>query len=812
MAVTADHLTMPANENQSRRVFQLLTQTLFQILARWRRSGLVTLPLLTCLSLASTASASGIVLNFDADAADLQTALASAHAAAPREWQVMLPAASGKRAPLLLRTYQPFAKGARVYLDEQALGPDDYDVTTVYARGTISGVPNSFAFLALRANGDADLRYSVDSAETRILVENGQRRSEERVARDMGPNAANPFLDDVSPPPDQGFVIPQSSQTSRPVGATSISTQNRSETLSGGPGWSSVYTLTVPAGQALTGAASKGPGSASVVIIKDLDPTTNWSTSSCYDGTYLYSECLIENPDAGTYNVAAYKYDSSDTTLVFNYAETLSENQQLSATIAVDTDAGFYNYFASTDDILDYLAALFGYTSAIYETEVNTELLMGDLFLFSSSTDPYTSPATSAERLDDVEAYWLANRSGVTRTLAAHLSSQNFGGRAALDALCSESRGYSVSGVYGIAPDSGQPLIWDAYVFAHELGHNFSSQHTHCYAGEGGNPDPVDACYNSESSCWAGTEDLPGMNSLTGGTTGSGNGTIMSYCHQITGGVSNISATLGKDHTFGIVASRVSDKMANRAFEVAAIDQSCIAINTTAITVTPSAQTGGTISPDTDQSVAPGGTSDFILSADSGYLIDGVTGTCPGSLSEDTFTAGPVVEDCTVIANFAAITPPSGVTIDQTDVGDGEIYLTVSVSSDGGSTITSYDAVCSDGTTDFSGQSTTTTITVSGLENDDNYTCTVTATNSAGTSSASAASGTLTPEPTPGLPIWLLEAISGDTPGDRHTPLILRGPVGLDSDSKTFVKWWLVDDSNSSAATAPKPKAHRPRA
>ena len=49
-------------------------------------------------------------------------------------------------ARLLLRTYQPFAKEARVYLDEQALGPDDYDVTTVYARGTISGVP-TFAFL-----------------------------------------------------------------------------------------------------------------------------------------------------------------------------------------------------------------------------------------------------------------------------------------------------------------------------------------------------------------------------------------------------------------------------------------------------------------------------------------------------------------------------------------------------------------------------------------------------------------------------------------------------------------------------------------
>ena len=232
MAVTADHLTMPADKNRSRWVFQIVTQTLSQIPARWRRAGLLALPLLSCLTLASTASASGIVLNLDADVAGLQSALVSAHAAAPREWQILLPAASGKRSPLLLETYEPFAKGARVYLDEKVLGPDDYDVKTVYARGTISGVPDSFAFLALRANGDADLRYSKDGAETRILIKNGQRNSEDRVARDMGPNAANPFLDDVSPPPSQGFVIPQSSQSSRPVGATSISTQNRSETLS----------------------------------------------------------------------------------------------------------------------------------------------------------------------------------------------------------------------------------------------------------------------------------------------------------------------------------------------------------------------------------------------------------------------------------------------------------------------------------------------------------------------------------------------------------------------------------------------------
>ena len=439
MLVSGNQLITPAIPRQLWRVLKFTSLTLLPTYPRWRRVSLFAASLLFCLSLAASASASEIVLDLDADAAALRTALASAHAAAPREWQVMLPAASGKRTPLLLRTYQPFAKGAQVYLDEQALGPDDYDVTTVYARGTISGVPNSFAFLALRANGDADLRYTVDGGETRTLVKAGRRTTEERAARELGPNTVNPFLNDVADPPNQSFVMPQSANNPRARVSAPINTAIRSETLSAGPGWSSVYTLNVPAGQALTGVLNKGPGDAGVVIIKDLDPIANWSTSSCSNGSSLYSSCLIENPDAGTYYVAAYQFDSSATTLVFDYAETLTENQQMSAIIAVDTDAGFYNDFANTDDILDYFAALFGYTSAIYEAEIDTELLIGDVFLFSASTDPYTTTSSSDLRLDEMQAYWQANRGDVARTLAAHFSSQSFGGLAWRNTLCTSS-------------------------------------------------------------------------------------------------------------------------------------------------------------------------------------------------------------------------------------------------------------------------------------------------------------------------------------------------------------------------------------
>ncbi len=78
--------------------------------------------------------------------------------------------------------------------------------------------------------------------------------------------------------------------------------------------------------------------------------------------------------------------------------------------------------------------------------------------------------------------------------------------------------------------------------------------------------------------------------------------------------------------------------------------------NDGSFTVTPSVGTpSGSISPATPQMVASGSTTSFTLSADPGYHIDSVGGTCPaGSLSGNTYTTGAISANCTVVANFAA--------------------------------------------------------------------------------------------------------------------------------------------------------------
>ena len=108
------------------------------------------------------------------------------------------------------------------------------------------------------------------------------------------------------------------------------------------------------------------------------------------------------------------------------------------------------------------------------------------------------------------------------------------------------------------------------------------------------------------------------------------------------------------------------------------------------------------------------------------------------------------------IANVPVELPQSPVIV-STDYEDESITLVFSSRDNGGTDITGYEATCTNGTNTFTGTSTSSPITVSGLTNDVAYTCTVTATNSVGTSSASAATDPITPEATAtGLPIWLL--------------------------------------------------------
>ena len=149
------------------------------------------------------------------------------------------------------------------------------------------------------------------------------------------------------------------------------------------------------------------------------------------------------------------------------------------------------------------------------------------------------------------------------------------------------SGGFSVSGAQGGVSAIGTGPAFADLVPAHELGHNFNSQHSHGYMGFGSSENPVDRCYVEEgqgSHYWSRETALPGVGSLQGGVTGDRSGTIMSYCHLLPGGTSgNQSMTFGKDFRYGIEPDRIPERMRNFVGALALTNTACIATVTAVV-------------------------------------------------------------------------------------------------------------------------------------------------------------------------------------------------------------------------------------
>lgn len=255
----------------------------------------------------------------------------------------------------------------------------------------------------------------------------------------------------------------------------------------------------------------------------------------------------------------------------------LAPGQYYSVPVAIETDGEFFQLFGSSAAATAYIGDLFAYASTIYQREISSRLEVGYVSLHSGgpAADPWNHTSTS-QGLTSFGNYWKANRSGVKRALAHFLSGRKLGGGIAwLGSLCSNDYGYGYSAnLTGAFKLSAPALVWDLIVVAHEIGHTFGSPHTHDYQNILGEARAVDACF-SNSTGQAGS--LPGIGSLSGGVPGAGTGTIMSYCHLLAPGFSNLSSTFGQNHPYGIQAGRVSSLMSEFVADVAASAPNCVA-------------------------------------------------------------------------------------------------------------------------------------------------------------------------------------------------------------------------------------------
>ncbi|NJC26500.1 zinc-dependent metalloprotease [Neolewinella antarctica] len=181
-----------------------------------------------------------------------------------------------------------------------------------------------------------------------------------------------------------------------------------------------------------------------------------------------------------------------------------------------------------------FITGLFNQVATLYANE-SLNIVMSEMFVWTTA-DPYNG-STSRNHLDDFQA----NRPSFNGDIAHLIGFQASGGIAYVNVLCSPSVAYGFSSIDNRF-ENVPTYSWSVNVVAHELGHNFGSQHTHACAWNG-NGTPIDGCYPTEGNC--GSAPIP-----------SGGGTIMSYCHLTSVGV---NFNLG----FG---TQPGNLMRNRAF------------------------------------------------------------------------------------------------------------------------------------------------------------------------------------------------------------------------------------------------------
>jgi hypothetical protein len=149
-------------------------------------------------------------------------------------------------------------------------------------------------------------------------------------------------------------------------------------------------------------------------------------------------------------------------------------------------------------------------SNTIFETDVNLRMLIGDA-IYRVGSDPYTvgGSSVSQARLEEFGGYWNDNYDHFDRTHAALISGRFSSGFSAsgiawINTYCQNQ---AVGGSYSLNQlfhSSSVPTASSVRVFAHEIGHNLGSAHTHCY-----NP-PADQCFKAEAGCYDGRGQLPG--------------------------------------------------------------------------------------------------------------------------------------------------------------------------------------------------------------------------------------------------------------------------------------------------------------
>jgi hypothetical protein len=201
---------------------------------------------------------------------------------------------------------------------------------------------------------------------------------------------------------------------------------------------------------------------------------------------------------------------------------------------------------SSVSNVQTFFTNFFNQVATLYNNEQITTVI-SEIFVWTTPDNIPTASSGAA-----LTAFGQMRTNSFNGDLAHWVTTGNFqnGGIAWLDVLCA---GFNPANGYGRFAYSNisnnfQTLptySWTVMVFAHEMGHNVGSPHTHNCSWPGG---AIDSCYQVEGNCYSGPV-IPRQ------------GTIMSYCHLTNQGI-NLGLGFGthpgnqlRSRTFGSNAS-----------------------------------------------------------------------------------------------------------------------------------------------------------------------------------------------------------------------------------------------------------------
>lgn len=297
---------------------------------------------------------------------------------------------------------------------------------------------------------------------------------------------------------------------------------------------------------------------------------------------------------------------------------------------------------------VNYVTGLFNAVASLYQNEAITTYI-SQVFTWTSA-DPYATSSSSAA-LDSFRNYRTTYNGDV-----AHLISRGAptgGGIAWVDALCtSYAYAYSyINSTYQQVPT----YSWSVNVIAHEMGHNLGSPHTHACSWNGNNT-AIDGCgpaVGANEGCNAAVPTA---------------GTMMSYCHLISGVGINFNLGFGPQP-----GDRIRSRITNASCLVV-----CAAPCATVTTTGTNPSCFGTANGSATATVT-GGTAPYTYAWSNGGTAQSINNLAAGTYTVTittstgcTSTGSRVVTQPTAIATSTAVTPSTG------GLNNGAIDLTVS--------------------------------------------------------------------------------------------------------------------------------------